>query len=176
MSELVNNQLGYWLFYSQRCVAYAFAEVLRGFCVEQDKPYVITPSQWGTLSLLYEEGAGVTIGTISQRRGLDPPTVTGIVKRLEQSGLVERLHDSKDRRVVKVYLTDEATAVLPALLEVVLTYNASLLRNFSQEEQADMLAKLQQLVANVSTIAPNIGDRFGLLPTDVVFPSPFTEE
>ena len=101
--------------------------------------------------------------------------MTGIVKRLEQSGLVERLHDSHDRRVVKVYLTDEAKAILPALTEVVRGYNASLLRNFSQEEQADMLAKLQQLVANVSAIAPNIGDRFGLLPTHIVFPSPFTE-
>lgn len=175
MSELANNQIGYWLFYSQRCVAYGFAEALRGYCVEQNKP-VITPSQWGTLSLLYEEGEGVTIGTISQRRGIDAPTVTGIVKRLEQSGLVERLHDSKDRRVVKVYLTDEAKEMLPALLKVVLAYNASLLRNFSQQEQEDMLAKLQRLVANVSAIAPNIGDRFGLLPTHVVFPSPFTEE
>ncbi len=29
------------------------------------------------------------------------------VKRLEQSGLVVRLHDRQDRRIVKVYLTDE---------------------------------------------------------------------
>lgn len=176
MSIPAHYELGYWLFYSQRCVAYAFAEILREFCVERNKPYVITPSQWGALALLSEESEGMTIGTISQRRGIDAPTVTGIIKRMEQSGLVERLHDRKDRRVVKVYLTDEAKEILPALSEVVATYNASLVRNFSQEEQQDILAKLQQIVANVSALAPNVGDRFGLLPTHVVFPSPLHGE
>lgn len=175
MSDLAQDSLGYWLFYTQRCVAYAFAEVLREFCLERSKPYVITPSQWGALSLLDEESEGLTIGTISQKRGIDPPTVTGIIKRLEQSGLVERSHDRQDRRIVKVYLTDEAKSILPALSEVVIAFNASLVRNFSLEEQQDILMKLQQLVGNVSAIAPNMGDRFRLLPTHTVYPSPFAE-
>src|SRR5579864_6402955 len=94
------DSLGYWLFYAQRCVEYAFSEVLRVSCLKQEKSYVVTPPQWGVLALLYEHD-GLTIGAISQRRGIDAPTVTGIVKRLEQSGLVERRHDRTDRRVVK---------------------------------------------------------------------------
>lgn len=175
MSDLTGRSIGYWLFYTQRCVAYAFTEVLRGFCLERGKPYVITPSQWGALSLLDEECEGLTIGTISQKRGIDAPTVTGIIKRLEQSGLVERLQDRQDRRIVKVYLTGEAKEILPALSEVIAAFNASVLRNFSPEEQQDFLAKLQQLVGNVSAIAPNMGDRFGLLPAHTVYPSPFAE-
>src|SRR5438105_240584 len=46
------GRLSYWLFYAQRCVAYAYAEVLRAHCEERAKPYVITPPQWGALSLL----------------------------------------------------------------------------------------------------------------------------
>src|SRR2546428_12192959 len=84
------DSLGYWLFYAQRCVEYAFSEALRISCLEQKKPYVITPPQWGVLALLYE-GDGLTIGTISQRRGLDAPPVTGMLERLEQGGRVKRL-------------------------------------------------------------------------------------
>jgi DNA-binding MarR family transcriptional regulator len=70
-----------------------------------------TSPQWGVLSLLYEHD-GQTIGTLSQQRAIDAPTMTGIVKRLEQNGVVERKHDREDRRVVKVYLTDEGRDIM----------------------------------------------------------------
>jgi len=95
------GRLSYWLFYAQRCVAYAYAEVLRAHCEERGKPYVITPPQWGALSLLLVQD-GMTIGTMSQKRGVDAPTATGIITRLEQNGLVERRHNREDRRVVKI--------------------------------------------------------------------------
>jgi hypothetical protein len=64
---LADNQgrLSYWLFYAQRVVAYAYAEVLRAHCEERGKPYVITPPQWGALSLLLVQD-GMTIGSMSQ--------------------------------------------------------------------------------------------------------------
>ncbi|MEO8971410.1 MAG: MarR family transcriptional regulator, partial [Ktedonobacteraceae bacterium] len=106
-----DDNLGYWLFYSQRIVAHAFTGALRMCCEEQNKPYVVTPPQWGLLALLSESDS-LTIGSISLKRGLDPPTVTGIVNRLENNGLVERRHDKEDRRVVKVYLTDEGRDII----------------------------------------------------------------
>ena len=65
-----HGRLSYWLFYAQRCVAYAFAEVMRAHCEERGKPYDITPPQWGALSLLLAQD-GLTIGTMSQIRGVD---------------------------------------------------------------------------------------------------------
>ena len=83
------DYLGYWLFYAQRSVAYAFYEALKACCIEHEKPYIVTPPQWGVLSLLHNQD-GQTIGALSQQRAIDAPIMTGIVKRLEQSGLVER--------------------------------------------------------------------------------------
>src|SRR5260370_13365779 len=83
---------------------------MRAHCEERGKPYVITPPQWGALSLLLAQD-GQTIGTMSQKRGVDAPTATGTITRLEQNGLVDRRHDREDRRVVKVYLTDEGRAI-----------------------------------------------------------------
>jgi DNA-binding MarR family transcriptional regulator len=159
--------IGYWLSYAQRCIFYAFSEVLKVACLEHQKTYSVTPSQWGMLSLLYDEN-GLTIGTISQRRGADAPTVTGIVKRLEQSGLVERLHDREDRRVVKVYLTAEGRDAMSFLPEAVRAYDEILIRGFTEVEQRDLLTKLQQIILNMSAVGPDTGDRFGLLPSQFV--------
>nr|HET6903079.1 MarR family transcriptional regulator [Ktedonobacteraceae bacterium] len=163
MKTRADDNLGYWLFYSQRSVAYAFSEVLRQFCLKYKKPYIITPSQWGVLSLLFETGE-ITIGAISQRRGVDAPTITGIVKRLEQSGLVERVHDRGDRRVVKVSLTDEGKSIMDSLSEQVDAFNDILTHGLSEAEQSDFRTNLQRIIANVSVVAPGTGDRFGLLP------------
>ena len=163
MAFRAEDNLGYWLFYTQRRVAHAFAEVLKQSCQEHHKPYVVTPPQLGVLSLL-SESDGETVGTIAQRRGLDAPTITGIVKRLEQNGLVERLHDREDRRVVKVYLTDEGRDVMRLLPEAIATYQNAMTRGFSEAEQRDLLSKLQRIIFNVSAVAPGTGDRFGLLP------------
>ena len=170
MGKPIDNHgqsLSYWLFYTQRCVAYAFAEVMRVHCEERGKPYIITPPQWSALSLLLAQD-GLTIGTMSQMRGVDAPTGTGIITRLEQNGLVERRHDREDRRVVKVYLTDEGRDIVNTLASPVEQFDHSTKRGFSEGEQDRLRAHLQQIIANVSEIGPGLGDRFGLLPKDVV--------
>lgn len=162
MKNRSEDAVGYWLFYAQRCVAYAFAETLKACCLQHKKPYVITPSQWGVLSLL-DEADGQTASAISQKRGIDAPTLTGIVTRLEQAGLVERRHYREDRRIVKVYLTGEGRDFMPFLKEAAFALDAIATQGFSEAEQCDLIARLQQIVANLSAIG--LGDRFGLLPS-----------
>lgn len=157
------DYIGYWLFYAQRSVAYAFYEALKACCLEQRKPYVITPPQWGVLALLYDED-GQTIGTLSQKRAIDAPTLTGIVRRLEQNGLVERVHGREDRRLVKVYLTAEGRDIMQFLPGAVRAFNKTMTEGLSEDEQHDLLAKLQKIIANLSAVGPGTGDRFGLLP------------
>jgi len=160
------GRLSYWLFYAQRCVAYAYAEVLRAHCEERGKPYVITPPQWGALSLLLVQD-GMIIGAMSQMRGVDAPAATGIITRLEQYGLVERRHDREDRRVVKVFLTDEGRDISNTLVPSVEHFEQSMKRGFSESELDRFQVQLQQLIANADEIGSGLGDRFGLLPKDM---------
>jgi DNA-binding MarR family transcriptional regulator len=160
------GRLSYWLFYAQRCVAYVYAEVLRAHCEERGKPYVITPPQWGALSLLLVQD-GMTIGAMGQKRGVDAPAATGIITRLEQYGLVERRHDREDRRVVKVYLTEEGRDISNALVSSVERFEQNMKRGFSESAMDRFLLQLQQLIANADEIGPGLGDRFGLLPKDM---------
>ncbi len=159
------GRLSYWLFYAQRCVAYAYAGVLRTHCEKRGKPYVITPPQWGALSLLLEQD-GLTIGSMSQKRGVDAPAATAIITRMEQNGLVERHHDREDRRVVKVYLTEEGRDISQTLVPPVAHFDQSITRGFSEGDLDRLLAQLQRLIVNAAEIGPGLGDRFGLLPKD----------
>jgi DNA-binding MarR family transcriptional regulator len=160
----VNNNIGYWLFYAQRCVGYAFAEALKKCCEEHNKLYEVTPAQFGLIDTLYTKGDGLTIGAIAQYRGVDAPTVTGIVKRLEQTGLVQRVHDTQDRRIVNVYLTAEGHAIMEPLQRAAKAFNDILLHDFSVADEQSLLAKLHQIINNLSAIGVGVGDRFMLLP------------
>jgi DNA-binding MarR family transcriptional regulator len=115
------------------------------------------------LALLFEQD-GMMMGAISQRRAIDMPTVNGIIKRLEQSGLVERRHDLEDRRQVKVYLTDEGHDIMRYLPGAARAFNEIMMRGFTEDQQRELIATLQQIVVNVGEVGPDTGDRFGLLP------------
>jgi len=159
------GRLTYWLFYAERCITYAYAEVLRGHCEERGKPYVVTPPQWGALSLLLVRD-GMTIGTMSQKRGVDAPAATGIVSRLEQIELVERRHDRGDRRVVKVYLTDEGRDISHTLAVAVESFERNLKQGFTEGEIDRFLTDVQRLITNATEIG--VGKHFDLLPKDVM--------
>jgi DNA-binding MarR family transcriptional regulator len=161
------GRLTYWLFYAGRSVTSAYAEVMRAHCEERTKPYVVTPPQWGALSLLLVQD-GMTIGTMSQKRGVDAPAATGIITRLEQTGLVERRHDREDRRVVKVYLTAEGRDISQTLVSVVEDFEQSMKQGMAPGEQDRFLEQLQHLIANASKIGGDAGDRLSLPPKDGV--------
>jgi DNA-binding MarR family transcriptional regulator len=157
-----DDSIGYWLFYAQRCTSHAFGEVLKACCRAHNKPYEVTPPQFGVLDLLARED-GLTIGVVAQSRALDAPTITGIVKRLQASGLVGRVHDVEDRRVVKVYLTVEGREIIKLLWEAARRFNSTLLRDFSEADQQEFLSKLQMIVVNLTALGSGEGDRFQML-------------
>jgi DNA-binding MarR family transcriptional regulator len=142
-----DETLGYWLMQTMRSVANAFADVLQISCATLGKPYAITPQQWFALSLLASE-QDLPIGTLAQRLVLDASVVTGIVKRLEQHGLVERVHDRTDYRLVRLHLTDEGQEITQALASAATAFNQRLLQGFSQEERAMLREQLARIRAN----------------------------
>ena len=142
-----DESLGYWLTQTMRSVANAFSGVLQTACATLGKPYVITPPQWFALSLLASE-QDLPIGTLAQRLVLDASVVTGIVKRLEQHGLVERVHDRTDYRLVRLHLTGEGQEITHALAAAAAAFNQRLLQGFSQEERAMLREQLARIRAN----------------------------
>jgi len=52
-------------------------------------------------------GDGITQMQLCDHLKCEPPTVTNMVKSLEQNGFIIRKRDEKDGRVMRIYLTDE---------------------------------------------------------------------
>ncbi len=67
----------------------------------------ITYPQYLVLCVLWEDG-DLTISHIAERLALEPSTITPLVKRLEQAGMVTRERSSKDERLVTVSPTAKA--------------------------------------------------------------------
>ncbi|MBB5178791.1 DNA-binding MarR family transcriptional regulator [Planomicrobium koreense] len=53
------------------------------------------------------EGDGITQMQLADHLKCEPPTVTNMVKSLEQNGFIIRKRDGKDGRVMRIYLTDK---------------------------------------------------------------------
>jgi MarR family transcriptional regulator, organic hydroperoxide resistance regulator len=52
-------------------------------------------------------GDGITQMHLCEHLKCEPPTVTNMVKSLEQNGFIYRKRDEQDARVMRIYLTDK---------------------------------------------------------------------
>jgi DNA-binding MarR family transcriptional regulator len=73
---------------------------------ELNKRYQVSAPQLSSLLALYENGP-MPPSQIARYIMVNSSTVTGIIDRLEQKGLVERTRISPDRRVITIALTEK---------------------------------------------------------------------
>ena len=68
------------------------------------------PGQEMVLIELWEHD-GLRGGELATRLGVEPPTVTKMLQRLENCGLLTRRQDSEDARSFRVYLTEKGRSL-----------------------------------------------------------------
>ena len=95
----------------------------------------VTPGQMSVLYTLYN-GDGITITELSKKCYLDNSTLTGVIDRLEKSGLVLRGEHPDDRRQLLIYLTDAAKAQEPIINDVMNRISTAMLAECTEEEIA----------------------------------------
>jgi len=109
------------------------------------KGHDLTPAQYNTLRIL--RGAGpdaLTCGEIGDRLVSPGPDVTRLLDRLEQRGLVTRLRDAEDRRIVRARITEQGLGVLDTLDEPVGRMLGRLLGNLGQDRLRTFVALLDE--------------------------------
>ena len=77
---------------------------------ELNKKYQVSAPQVNCLIALYENGP-LPLSQIARHIMVKSSTVTGIVDRLEQKGLVRRVRNSPDRRMITIELTEAGDAL-----------------------------------------------------------------
>jgi DNA-binding MarR family transcriptional regulator len=71
----------------------------------------LSPSQFSVLTSI-DVNRSVTLGELAAIEQVAPPTITKIVSKLEEDGLVVRSIDSRDRRVARVSISEGGRARL----------------------------------------------------------------
>lgn len=94
-----------------------------------------------------EEHGDMPISKLAQLTGSANSTVSGIVDRLEKTGLVRRERSRYDRRVVYVTLTQQYRKMQRGMEPGVSAYFAKVFSTLSEEEMADIAAALAKLDA-----------------------------
>jgi DNA-binding MarR family transcriptional regulator len=109
------------------------------------KGHDLSPAQYNTLRIL--RGAqpdALTCGEIGERLVSPGPDVTRLLDRLEQRGLVTRLRDAEDRRVVRARITPEGIDLLAGLDEPVDHTLRRLLGNLGPAKLRTLVALLEE--------------------------------
>lgn len=118
----------------------------------------ISMSHLHLMSLLESHGA-VPMGRMADLLGSGLPTVTGLVTRMQERGLIERVHDTDDRRVVLVRLTPEGAADLHQIQEERGRRMALALSHLSDVERTRLLSSIRALRAAFARVNEEQGAR-----------------
>lgn len=111
----------------------------------------IQPTQMPFLIMLYRHD-GCSQKEMAQWLRIKPPTVNVSIQRLEKSGVVERRHDETDRRIARIYLTEEGKNILQEILEDVEETEKIMFGNFSDTELCLLRRFFEQILKNMEEI------------------------
>jgi DNA-binding MarR family transcriptional regulator len=106
----------------------------------------LTMPQLKALFLAHAPG-GATHGEIARALGVGLSTVTGVVDRLVEHGLVERHTDPADRRLSRVSVTPAGTDLVDQLWTSRREQLVHLLDNLTADERTTLISALQHLAA-----------------------------
>jgi DNA-binding MarR family transcriptional regulator len=108
---------------------------------------------------------GVAQNVLAQALHITPPTATNTLQRMERDGWIERRRDAADQRIVRVYLTEKASALheeartlfqeLDRELTSVLTYKE---RSILKESLLKIHYHLSQTVGTCDRSGPRAED------------------
>lgn len=109
----------------------------------------ITALQWRLLSYL-KRHEGIRQGPLADLIEVEPITLSRMVDRLAEAGLVERRADPADRRAWRLHLTPRATAMLSRKQTVVQSLNDEATEGLTSAEHDQLIALVERVRANLS--------------------------
>ena len=116
--------------------------------------HAVTMGQMEAMMLLHEAAEPLTMGELAEALGMTPSSASQLVERLVRLGLVERLREEDDRRVVRVVVTAGARRKFDAMLRVRLRALEHLTAALSDTELRTLVELLQKLGSHVP-VQPN---------------------
>ncbi|WP_239616563.1 MarR family winged helix-turn-helix transcriptional regulator [Cohnella mopanensis] len=92
-----------------------------------------------------KENNGVTVSEISNRLAVTSPTVTQIIKRLQDTGCIEKTVDSQDRRIASIRLTEKGLLITKRVGEQFAALFTGLIAKLGQDRSNHLIDLLNQV-------------------------------
>ena len=115
-----------------------------------DAVHSVTLGQMEAMMLLHEAAEPLTMGELAEALGMTPSSASQLVERLVRLGLVERLREEDDRRVVRVVVTTGARRKFDVMVRVRLRALEQLTAALSDTELRTLVELLQKLGSPVA--------------------------
>lgn len=130
--------------------AYAASRLI----IREYQPYLdelgITYPQYLVLMVLWEDGA-MTVNEITKKLMLNTNTVTPLLKRMMNTGILTRLRSQEDERKVIVELTEKGIALQEKAANIPLQLMGKLTdKGMSTDELVDLKKKLERVIELLS--------------------------
>jgi DNA-binding MarR family transcriptional regulator len=119
----------------------------------------LTLLQYHALRAIWTSGPALDMSSIGAATGLTASSLTSIVDRLAERGLVERHHDAKDRRRIVATITADGVELMERMKARDLERLANLLESSSTEDLATTLEVFRALHARMQDIYDSAGQQ-----------------
>ena len=116
--------------------------------LSQKKIDVFNGAQGRILYVLWQDN-GVPISELSKQTGLATTTLTSMLDRMETAGLVYRDRGDKDRRKIRIYLTEKAKGLEEDYNSVSEEMSRIYYKGFSDQEIEQLESYLERILKNV---------------------------
>lgn len=104
----------------------------------------LTPTQWAALAMLAQEGSA-SQNALGRVTAMDPATIQGVIRRLEERGLITREPDPDDKRRTSLRLSPDGEAVVGRYTASAVAVTEKTLSPLTPEERKKFLELLSRI-------------------------------
>ena len=123
----------------------------------QCQAHGLSMTHFHVLAVLEADGP-TPMSRLADQLGVGMSNLTGIVGRMEERGIVERVHDDEDRRVVQAQLTPFGREIVRKVEATRLEHMRQLVGALTADEQHTVLGALKTLTSAHTRLHAGKGD------------------
>jgi DNA-binding MarR family transcriptional regulator len=138
----------------ERGLGHLLREISRSFENEMQgrlARYGVTLSQWLHLRSLWDN-PGMTCSAVSRYLGVEKASSTAVLDDLEGKGLIQRVKNTEDRRIVNLQLTAQGKSLTRKLIPQAVQINSAARANVGANDFLTFLRVAETMVENLKNM------------------------
>ena len=112
--------------------------------------YGLTRAQWRATKML-NRFEGLRQNELAEQLDMEPIAVGRVIDRLQAAGFVERRTDPRDRRAWRLYITEQARAVIDDMEDVAREVRRDATLGISVQDMLQMMDVMNRIKSNLQT-------------------------